>query len=183
MHVAAGDVDGDGRADIITGAGAGGGPHVRVIRASDGRQLASFFAYAAQFTGGVRVGTTDFNGDQRAELVLSPGLGAPLQVRITDLNGQNQSSAFSPFASNPAAGAFVAAPRGTLAAVVLASPGPSPVHDAVLSTWNNSPTDPIADDLLNATVPSPSGSSRPAQVRRCAARLRCSVERSLLPRE
>ena len=39
VFVAAGDVNGDGRAEIITGAGAGGGPHVQVFNASDGSVL------------------------------------------------------------------------------------------------------------------------------------------------
>ena len=45
VFVAAGDVNGDGFADIITGAGPGGGPHVRVFSGADLGELASFFAY------------------------------------------------------------------------------------------------------------------------------------------
>ena len=56
VYVSAGDVDADGSADIVTGAGAGGGPHVQVFSADGTNTLASFFAYAPAFTGGVYVG-------------------------------------------------------------------------------------------------------------------------------
>src|SRR5262249_13700038 len=56
VWVGAADVDGDGHAEIVTGAGIGGGPHVRVIR-FDGSltEVASFYAYDPQFIGGVSV--------------------------------------------------------------------------------------------------------------------------------
>lgn len=56
--VAAGDVDGDAGADLVIGAGPGGGPHVRPITFSAGRSLGGgFFAFSDQFHGGVSVGT------------------------------------------------------------------------------------------------------------------------------
>jgi uncharacterized repeat protein (TIGR01451 family) len=47
VYVACGDVDGDGLADVITGAGPGGGPHVRAFSFAGGsiREIASFHAY------------------------------------------------------------------------------------------------------------------------------------------
>jgi hypothetical protein len=53
-------INGDGRADIVTGAGPGGGPHVRIFDGGTGQQLTnafdSFMAFSPSFSGGVFVG-------------------------------------------------------------------------------------------------------------------------------
>lgn len=62
VRVAAGDLDGDGLDEVVTGAGPGGGPHVRVWSAW-GRPLKSFFAGDPSYRGGVQVAVTDTDGD------------------------------------------------------------------------------------------------------------------------
>jgi hypothetical protein len=81
-ETAADDVNGDSRADIITGAGAGGGPHVRVFSGADRSELSGFFAYESNSVRGVRVAATDATGDGLAEIVTAQGPGAPPQVRV-----------------------------------------------------------------------------------------------------
>lgn len=56
MYVAVGDVTGDGRADIVTAAGPGGGPHVRTYDGTTGAAIGSFIAFDPAFLGGVFVG-------------------------------------------------------------------------------------------------------------------------------
>src|SRR5438876_99758 len=55
VSVAVGDVNGDGHADIVTGAGPGGAPHVKVFDGQTLLEIRSFFAYDPSFTGGVNV--------------------------------------------------------------------------------------------------------------------------------
>jgi hypothetical protein len=69
VSVAIADVLGDSREEIITGAGQGGGPQVRIF-SSDGRARQSFFAYDKDFHGGVQVTTSDMNGDGREEILV-----------------------------------------------------------------------------------------------------------------
>src|SRR5687767_1891662 len=45
VRVAVGDINGDGTQDIVTAAGAGGGPHVRIFSGVNGAELAGFYAY------------------------------------------------------------------------------------------------------------------------------------------
>ena len=53
-NLTAGDINGDGLDEIITGAGVGGGPHVRVFD-QNYNLLTGFFAYSENFVGGVNV--------------------------------------------------------------------------------------------------------------------------------
>jgi hypothetical protein len=91
VFVAAGDVNGDGKADVITGPDAGGGPHLKVF---DGTKLsspnindailASFMAYDPGFTGGLRVAAGDFNDDNKFDVITGAGPGGGPHVRIFD---------------------------------------------------------------------------------------------------
>jgi hypothetical protein len=64
VRVATADVNGDGVPDVITSAGQGGGPHVKVfdgaaLLAGEVVELQSFFAYDPTFAGGVYVAAAD----------------------------------------------------------------------------------------------------------------------------
>jgi hypothetical protein len=86
VFVAVGDVNGDGVADIVTGAGAGGGPHVRAIHTEGGLiEIASFFAYDPAFAGGVFVAVGDVTGDGVADIVTGAGAGGGPHVRAFSL--------------------------------------------------------------------------------------------------
>jgi hypothetical protein len=95
-------VDGDGRAEIITGAGPGGGPHVRAFSLVGGTpvEIASFFAYDANFTGGVLVAAGDVTGDGRAAVVTGTyQSGGPVRVFTLGPGGMTEHSHFFPYTS------------------------------------------------------------------------------------
>src|SRR5262245_3542465 len=56
---------------VVTGAGAGGGPHVRKFDGPSGTPGLSFYAFAPAFTGGVRVAVGDVNGDGIPDIIAS----------------------------------------------------------------------------------------------------------------
>jgi hypothetical protein len=101
VYVAAGDVNGDGHADIITGPDAGGGPEVKVFSgANTSKVLMDFMAYSQFFTGGVRVAAGDVNGDGKADIITGAGPGGGPQVKA--FSGANGSVLQSFYAYNPA---------------------------------------------------------------------------------
>ena len=87
LFVAAADIDRDNRADIITGADAGGGPHVRVFSGATGAVIRDFMAYPINFSGGVRVAGGDVDGDTFRDIIVSTGRGTP--VNVTVFSGAN----------------------------------------------------------------------------------------------
>ncbi|PYR76291.1 MAG: hypothetical protein DMF86_12800 [Acidobacteria bacterium] len=136
VYVAAGDVDGDGYADIITGAGPGGGPHVEVFSGRTGALIRSFFAYAPAFTGGVRVAAGDLNGDGRAEIITGAGPGGGPHVRVFD--GATGAELTGLFAFDPGFTGGVnvgaASPRNFLF-IDTPTPASAPAQPFPLSGW------------------------------------------------
>lgn len=87
LYVAAGDINGDGIAEIVTGAGATGGPHVQAFNASGVNTGTSFYAYTSTFTGGVTVATGDLNGDGFAEIITGAASNGGSHVRSFNADG------------------------------------------------------------------------------------------------
>jgi hypothetical protein len=87
VYVASGDVDGDGRKDVIVAPAGGRGPDVGVVSGDLATQLGLFAAYETDFKGGVTVATADFDLDGSAEIVTAPGKGRAPEVRIFDETG------------------------------------------------------------------------------------------------
>lgn len=93
VRVAAGDVNGDGRDELVAAAGPGGGPHVRVFDVPtpgptvlipySHKVIDEFYAYDANFRGGVYVAAGNLLGDAaHAEVVTGPGVGGGPHVKV-----------------------------------------------------------------------------------------------------
>lgn len=85
------DLDGDGQMEIITGAGKGGGPHIKIVN-KDLKLIAQFFAFEKTFSGGVTLAAGDTTGDNQKELIIGRGAGAKPEVKIFDRSGKELKS-------------------------------------------------------------------------------------------
>lgn len=108
FSVAAGDLDGDNRAEIVVGAGNGGGPAVAVFRGGDFVQLASFFAYDPSFRGGVNVAVGSFSGVGPA-IAAGSGVGGGPQVALFPVGSLTPVRSFFAFDDSSRGGVNVAA--------------------------------------------------------------------------
>ena len=82
VTVAGGDLDDDGRADVVVGAGPGAGPHVKVFNGRFGTDMFSFYAFDADYRGGVSVATADFDNSGKPDIVTGAGPGHSPMVRV-----------------------------------------------------------------------------------------------------
>lgn len=82
VKVAAGDLNGNGKAEVIVGAGHGGPAVVKVLDGATGGLLQEIEVFEASFIGGVHLAVGDFTGDGLGDIVVGAGTGGPSRVRI-----------------------------------------------------------------------------------------------------
>jgi hypothetical protein len=108
-NVAVSDLDGDGRGELIVGAGVGGGPRVRVFRTTDFVVVRDFFAYEASFRGGVHVAAGDFGGSTGRAILAGAGYWGGPAVKVFRYPDLTLTASFFAFDSSVRGGVFVAA--------------------------------------------------------------------------
>lgn len=94
----------------VAGAGAGGGPTVRVYNSLDNKVLNTFFAFESSFTGGVQTAVADVNNDGKSDLIVGAGPGGGPRVIVYDgaTNFTTQLFDFFAFSSSFTGGVHVA---------------------------------------------------------------------------
>jgi hypothetical protein len=96
VFVGAGDVNGDGFDDIITGTGVGGGARVRVFDGKTGDPIEDFFAFDSSVRTGVRVGSGDLDNDGFDDILVGAGPGAgPHAKAFSGKDGREIASFFA----------------------------------------------------------------------------------------
>ncbi len=92
---------------IITGAGYGGGPQVKIFDKL-GNEKFSFFAFSESFKGGVNVAAGDLNKDGYDEIICSQASSGQAWIKIYDKTGKKVLSNFLAFPSGFKGGANIA---------------------------------------------------------------------------
>ena len=87
INLGIGDLENDGRVEIVTGTEKGGGPQVRIFNHEGVLIHPGFFAYDKAFRGGVRVAIGDLNGDAVDEIIAGAGPGGGPHVRVFHKDG------------------------------------------------------------------------------------------------
>jgi len=108
VNVSVGDVDSDGALEVITAAGDGGGPQVRIF-SSIGEVEGQFFAFEDTFRGGANIAVGNVDSDPSVEIIIGSGNGRKAEVRVFGKFGASyvQETVFSVFEAGYEGGVHV----------------------------------------------------------------------------
>ena len=149
VNACAGDIDGDGYEEIVTGAGPGAvfGPHVRAFDVDGGASVSpvpgvSYFAYGT-LRWGVNVAAGDIDGDGMDEIVTGAGPGAVFGPHVRGWNVDGGAAAAMGTVSYMAYGTNLYGVNVACGDVdgdgideIVTGPGPGAVFGAHLRGWN-----------------------------------------------
>jgi len=173
VHITTGDLDGDGRAELIVSPGAGGGPHVKIYSLNPTTNKFDlkyqFMAYDPKFAGGVSISSaTGYNTPVEVRQVLSAQLpvGQNPFTEITYTNPSTQPGfstnpnfnfplvgSDNPFFGNGGSNTLNAAGTAFLPYITIGSGSIQYLSANLLNGYGNIAYQPNVRDPNNAAVP------------------------------
>lgn len=91
VQIALGDINGNGKKEIICTPGPGGGPQVRVFDYL-GKELSNFFAYEKNFRSGLSITSANILNNTKDEIIVAPLSGENLELKYFDEKGEQLES-------------------------------------------------------------------------------------------
>ncbi|TMK87679.1 MAG: hypothetical protein E6G57_09845 [Actinobacteria bacterium] len=174
VFVASGDLNLDGKSEVITGPDVGGGPDVE-INEPNGVRVGGFYAYAPSFGGGVRVASGNLLGGNNIATAPGPGGGPDVELACTSESATSTAAATtrsSPAPAKAAAptsrstrptvhGSAASMPTRPTSVAVCASP--CATSTATARPRSSRPPGPAADPTSGSSSPTapPSAASWP----------------------
>lgn len=108
ISLASADVNGDGRADIITAPLSGGASRIVVVSGATRSVIRDYLAFGSSYIGGANVTAADINGDGKAEIIVGAMVGRG-NIVVQDGATNTQRASFFAYEAGFNGGARVAA--------------------------------------------------------------------------